>query len=340
VKRNENQPAKLTRKYAKFIANSRLRSRQNVALEVQTNDAKVTSLDIQAEQKRRAERWAMIGKAILAIFGLAITIAGLIFAHGDSRLEIVGGKQQEVRGHSASGKSYTFLVVVYCTFRNSGVRSDYIRHIDIQPADLDKTVNSEPKFVDTRSIAWRQTMDLRFEILVTTEIGTGPKHFFLTFYDSKGRQVGQLNLTTKFMPPVPRAMVLPNTGASQGAIARPKSIPTLRRITLSGAVPEAIRDPRRRYFVTFVTADGVVLAQSDPGGVVERNGRIDISIDDVLLVPTEGNPALLKVWTDPPRHPWLAFEMELMSEWSDGTRILDVITPPPPKKSPVASGNL
>jgi hypothetical protein len=293
------------------------------------------------ERQRKGQKpkklWQTTGKVLLAVVGLGMTVAGLTLTYADSHLTVVGGMQPEIRGHLSSGKTFTVLLVVYCKVKNSGFKSDYIERIDIQPTDLDDTIKSEPKFTDREVVGWRGTKTLRFEVLISVAMGSGKKRFQMVLYDSKGRQVGLVPITATF--PEPSVPVFFNFVPPVDSLASPeKPPPTLVSLTLSGSVPEMKRNPQRRYFVTFTTIDGRIVAQSDPRGQLERDGSIELPIE-FLSGGVEPFPVRCHVWTDPPREPWLSFEMKWTSVWSDGTQVLYVMTPPEPKASEPSSGN-
>jgi hypothetical protein len=351
MKPNQRRSLNLTDRYATVFAYLRRRSkpksngRGQVPDHGQARRQKRVSgpahAEKQGQRKTRKNVWPSIGKVLLAVFGLGMTVASLTLTYADSQLEIVGGMQPEIRGYSSSGKAFTFLCVVYCTVRNSGFKSDYIDRIDMQPADLDETIKSEPKFTDRQIIGWRREKILRFELLISTAIGSGKKHFQLALYDSKGRQVGFVPIATTFPEPsVP--MVLDFTPPVDSSESPSKPQPTLVGMTLSGLVPEALRNPQRRYFVTFTAIDGKVVAQSEPSGQRERaDGSIEIPIKlpPAAIGPfPEEFPVQFKIWTDPPREPWLAFQMKWTSTWSDGTKVLYVLTPPGAKADEPPSG--
>jgi hypothetical protein len=297
--------------------------------------ARLTPAEGQSKGQKPKNLWQTTGKVLLAVLGLGMTVAGLTFTYADSHLTIVGGMQPEIRGHLSSGKTFTFLCVVYCTVRNAGFKSDFIEHIDIQPTDLDDTIKSEPKFTDREIVGWRGMKTLRFEVLISAAIGSGEKRFQMVLYDSKGRQVGLVPIVATF--PEPSVPVLLNFVPPVDSLVSPeKPLPTLVSMTLSGSVPEIKRNPQRRYFVTFTTIEGRIVAQSDPRGRLERDGSIELPIN-FLSAGVEPFPVQCHVWTDPPREPWLAFQMKWTSVWSDGTQVLNVMTPPEPKASEPSS---
>jgi hypothetical protein len=340
MKRNESGPKKLARLNAKL---ARIGSRRMKAKRVGETAVTETHVSDRGPSKTHRNRnkprsvWALFGKAALAVLGLAITAVSLTLAHADSHLEIVGSRSPELRGYSPSGTSFTFLCVVYCTFTNNGLRSDYVDHIDIHPVDLDKTIKSEPKFTDRRIVAWREKKELRFEILVTSDINIHElKDFLLTFYDSKGRQVGQMPVAAGFEGP--KAMDLNQErmkSLSYWEFFRPPGA-MVTGLTLSGSVPEALSNSHRRYFAKISAISGEVVAESNADGETERDGRIELQIKILSSIPPNG--FVFDVWTDPPRDPWLAFQMTWTITWSDGTVEKFILTPPPPPTGLPATG--
>lgn len=117
MKRTDSGTTTLTRRQAKFIAEARRRKANGSRKAQDRRRAQVTPpTDTKHQRSKSLARWERIGKAFLAIFGLAFTIAGLVLSNADSRLEIVGDKAPEIRGIANSGNSLTVLCVVYCTF--------------------------------------------------------------------------------------------------------------------------------------------------------------------------------------------------------------------------------
>jgi hypothetical protein len=291
-------------------------------------------------------RWVLVGKVLMAIAGVGLTLAGLILTYGDSRLQMRGrGRPAEFRGFKSAGTSLTFLCVLHYSFANSGLRSDYIDRVDIHPANLDDALRSDSKFVDRTRIAWRDTRELRFEILVTTSLTTyNWRNFLVTFYDSKGRQVAQTAFSTRFLKPGDlepkvRHMRTLTDGVSDAA-PPPRSLRTLVAASLSTSLPERYRDPQRRLFAKIVSASGQIVATTDASGEPEKGGRFDAKLK-VISPIDKLDPLGYMIYITPPHDSsrrqmsGARIVVNWTRTWSDGTTDVQATEFTPERHEPV-----
>jgi hypothetical protein len=248
---------------------------------------------------KRHDRWGIAGKVTLAVISIGISLAALTFANADSHLTLVSSKSPQFSGNNLSDTSYIFKLVVFGTFLNKGLRSDFIDHIEIHPLKFDQALKSEPVFVDKKPIGWREEKNLRFEVLVTTKLSFDWQEFLLTFYDSKGRQVGEMPIKSRF--------AYPEKG----------SPPLLVSTRLAITVPERFRNPSRRFFAWFKNASGQVVAQSNPEGEPEKDGHADLSMK--FLNPVYHPAASFSVLAVPVTPHGIEIPMTIFGEWSDGS---------------------
>jgi hypothetical protein len=155
--------------------------------------------------KESSAKWRIPLKAIFAIV-TAILIPGiaLVLTHADSDLRSVERRDRPmaINDYKFTDSTMTVMVILYHTFTNKGLRTDYINDVEIRPVYLDASLKSEAKFVDRRPIKWRQTRELRVEVLVTFNRQSLRWHDFqVVFYDSRHRQVGQTFLTVRLGSP-------------------------------------------------------------------------------------------------------------------------------------------
>jgi hypothetical protein len=285
-------------------------------------DGAETDTDVKSEKSEG--RWAVFGKVSVAILGIGMTLVGLTLTYADSHLELVDGRAPEFHGYTSKGTSFTFVCVLHSSFTNSGLRSDYVDHIDIHPANLDETIRSEPKFTDRTPIAWRETKALRFEVVVTTSLTTYDwKNFLVTFYDSKGRQVAQVPFTTRFLRPDDirpkvRQMLTLTDGVSDSAPPPRKPLPTLVAAWLSVSLPKAHQDPHRLLFAQLISS-GEVVGKTNADGERERNGHFDAKLKIISRVDRSAALAYA-IRMNPSPGPGFRFPITWTRVWSDGTR--------------------
>jgi hypothetical protein len=249
---------------------------------------------------KRHDRWSVAGKVTLAIVSIGISLAALTLTNADSHLTFVSSKSPQFSGDTVSGQSYIFKLVVFGTFLNAGLRSDFVDHIEIHPVKFDQALKSEPIFVDKQVIGWREKKDLRFEVLVTTKFSFDWQDFLITFYDSKGRKVGEMPIGSRFTYP--------------GKGRPPIVVSTHLTIT----VPERFRDPQRRFFAWFKNASGEVEAQSNPEGELENDGHVDLAMK--FLNPVYHPSRSFSVLAVPVTPPGITIPMTMYGVWSDGSR--------------------
>lgn len=222
----------------------------------------------------------LLAKALLAIAGVAITLAGLALSHKDSKLERLdgGGGPSEFGDYKTFDESLTMVLVLNEIFTNAGLESDYIDRVDIHPANLDKVMRGEAKFIDRSPIRWREKKKLRFELLVTTSLATYDwQNFLVTFYDSRGCQVGQTAVTARFLrpgdiQPKRRRMLTLTDGVSDKAPPPRVPLPTLVGVSLTASLPKAYRHRNCRLFARVLSTEGVV-AGTNSDGERESNGK-------------------------------------------------------------------
>jgi hypothetical protein len=248
----------------------------------------------------------MAGTVLMAIAGLSVTLVGLTLANADSRLRLGdGGREPEFRGFKSTGSSLTFLCVLHNSFTNSGFQTDYIDRIDIHSANLDETLRGDSKFVDRTPLAWRETRELRFEVLVTVSLTTyNWRNFLVTFYDSKGRQVAQTPFTTRFLKPgdlKPKVRQMATLTDGVSDVPPPSlAVPTLIGASLSASVPKRYRDRQCRVFAKIVSASGQVAAVTDTYGELGESGRLDAKLKVVSRVDKLDQLGYM-VYISPPR---------------------------------------
>jgi len=150
----------------------------------------------------------------------------------------------------------------------------------------------------------------------------------VTFYDSKGRQVGQTSFTTRFLKPGDlkpkvRQMATLTDGVSDVAPPSP-AVPTLVGASLSASVPKRYRDPQCRVFAKIVSASGQVAAVTDTYGELGKSGQLDAKLKVVSRVDKLDQLGYM-IYISPPR----GFSARELSgariivnwtrAWSDGT---------------------
>lgn len=286
---------------------------------------------------RRARRrlWGAIFAAVTAI---VIPVATFVYANADSHLVMSTEKSShkpEIRGTTVSEGSITAMTAIYASFSNTGFRSDYIDRVEVRSINYDPTLSSEPRFIDRRPIAWREQKELRFEVLVTFALNSSAWHdFVVTFYDSRGRQVGQTPVTTRIGEPgdiAPKVKQMKPVGAGVWESAttapppRANSIPTLVAASIAGPAPQAYHVSDRRFFAWVLTPAGKVVAQSNPQGVRVKSGQINLEFQ--ILTPVNRTMSLQAVvWTEPRPDPADHLTLTGTLVWSDGIRTETEVT--------------
>jgi hypothetical protein len=307
------------------------RVRPAAAKENKVNQDAIDNSAKRDRESRSTSRWGMLGTALFAIAGIAVTLIGLALTHADSCLRMVkGGQQTEFRNFKSEGTSLTFLCVLHYAFTNSGLRADYVDRIEIHPVNLADNTHSEAKFVDRTRIKWRQTKELRFEVVLTTNTLTYDwRNFLVSFYDSEGRQIDQTSLTTRFLRPgdiIPktRHMRTLTDGVSDVAPPPSQSLPTLATASLSATLPREYQDGDRRLFAKIMTTSGRIVALTQPHGELQKEGRFDATLNVVAKID-KAEPLGYMIYITPPGDPSKqlpsGFEISVKwtRTWSDGT---------------------